>query len=45
VRENGDSLAVELIQPDLNLVAVVEAWPRLTDDMRAGIAAMVRASI
>jgi hypothetical protein len=32
-------------QVDIGLVAVVEAWPRLPQAIKAGILAMIRASV
>jgi hypothetical protein len=41
---SADALAAELGRPCLDLAAVVAAWPRLPEALRAGILAMVKAA-
>jgi hypothetical protein len=42
--ESG-ALGTEVAQVDPGLVAVIQAWPHLTEAIRAGILAMIRAAV
>jgi len=38
------ALLIDSAESDADLRAIIEAWPRLSDDVKGGILAMVRAA-